>query len=197
MSESDKVKTMPEFSVPDRTQTLESQIAYIDELLATGDSATVRAGLINVVNARGGAGAVARDGGIGRYNLYQALKYRGDCSLTSFLRILGALGCTLRVTPERERAARYGQHLIDFAKRVGWDENDAEGAFEYVQRKSYAQGLEDAAKAGWKEAAIAWEVCASIHRTYGSGRDPLYSTRQGDFVSHAANARMKLNLPRE
>jgi hypothetical protein len=42
---------------------------------------------------------------------------------------------------------------------------------------------------GWKEAAIAWEVCASIHREYAKGKDPFYSTRQADFVRHAEEAR--------
>lgn len=45
---------------------------------------------------------------------------------------------------------------------------------------------------GWKEAAIAWEVCASIHREYGRGRDPFFSIRQGDFVKHANDARAML-----
>ena len=45
---------------------------------------------------------------------------------------------------------------------------------------------------GWKEAAIAWEVCASIHREYGKGKDPFFNTRQGDFIKHANDARAML-----
>lgn len=45
---------------------------------------------------------------------------------------------------------------------------------------------------GWKEAAIAWEVCASIHREYGKGKDPFFNTRQGDFVKRANDARAML-----
>ena len=45
---------------------------------------------------------------------------------------------------------------------------------------------------GWKEAAIAWEVCASIHREYGKDKDPFFNTRQGDFVKHANDARAML-----
>ena len=45
---------------------------------------------------------------------------------------------------------------------------------------------------GWKEAAIAWEVCASIHEKWAKGKDALYSTRHADFVKHAAEARAKL-----
>lgn len=42
---------------------------------------------------------------------------------------------------------------------------------------------------GWLEAAIAWEVCASLHRQYCKGKDDLFTTRQSDFVKHAENAR--------
>ena len=45
---------------------------------------------------------------------------------------------------------------------------------------------------GWKEAAIAWEVCASIHNKWAKGKDALYSTRHEDFVKHADDARKKL-----
>lgn len=42
---------------------------------------------------------------------------------------------------------------------------------------------------GWLEAAIAWEVCASLHRQYCKGKDALFTTRQSDFVKHAEDAR--------
>lgn len=45
---------------------------------------------------------------------------------------------------------------------------------------------------GWKEAAIAWEVCASIHRQWAKGKDALFSTRQADFTRHADEARAML-----
>jgi hypothetical protein len=45
---------------------------------------------------------------------------------------------------------------------------------------------------GWKEAAIAWAVCASIHREYAKGKDPFYKTRQGDFTKHEEAAHEKL-----
>lgn len=46
-------------------------------------------------------------------------------------------------------------------------------------------------KDGWKEAAIAWEVCASLHREFCKGRDPLFKVRQSDFVKHAEDARTR------
>ena len=45
--------------------------------------------------------------------------------------------------------------------------------------------------AGWLEAAIAWEVCASLHRKFCKGKDALFSTRQADYVRHAEDARKK------
>ncbi len=44
---------------------------------------------------------------------------------------------------------------------------------------------------GWLEAAIAWEVCASIHETFAKGKDAVYKTRHGDFVRHADDSRRK------
>lgn len=50
----------------------------------------------------------------------------------------------------------------------------------------------DAIEGGWKEAAIAWEVCGSIHEKWAKGKDALYSTRHADFVKHATAARERL-----
>lgn len=41
---------------------------------------------------------------------------------------------------------------------------------------------EDSELEGWKEATIAWTVCASIHRSYAEKRDPVFKKRQADFV---------------
>ena len=45
----------------------------------------------------------------------------------------------------------------------------------------------------WLEAAVAWEVCASIHERYAKGKDALYSTRRKDFLKHAEDARKMAN----
>lgn len=44
---------------------------------------------------------------------------------------------------------------------------------------------------GWSEAARAWSVCASVHRSYCKGRDPFFTTRQADFTAHELDARAK------
>jgi hypothetical protein len=53
---------------------------------------------------------------------------------------------------------------------------------------------------GWKEAAIAWSVCASIHERFAKpgsrGKDAFYTTRQADFQRHHEAARaLALNEP--
>lgn len=43
----------------------------------------------------------------------------------------------------------------------------------------------------WLEAAVAWEVCASLHREFAKGKDPFFNTRQADYVKHAADCRAR------
>ena len=45
---------------------------------------------------------------------------------------------------------------------------------------------------GWEEATIAWAVCASIHREYAKGRDPVFKKRQSDFLRHEKECRSRL-----
>lgn len=56
------------------------------------------------------------------------------------------------------------------------------------QRAMHARNSDNALAEGWKEAAIAWEVCASVHRAWGKGRDALFTTRQADYLRHAQMA---------
>lgn len=44
---------------------------------------------------------------------------------------------------EQSRATRIGVYILKTAKSLGW-KDDGEGAYEYIQRLSYAQGVEDA-----------------------------------------------------
>lgn len=39
---------------------------------------------------------------------------------------------------------------------------------------------------------IAWEVCASIHKEYAIGKDPIYKRRQSDFLEKAKRGLAKL-----
>lgn len=51
--------------------------------------------------------------------------------------------------------------------------------------------LEEQLKSAWREAAKAWSVCASIHQTFGKGRDAVFKTRQSDFTRHHETASRK------
>ena len=50
---------------------------------------------------------------------------------------------------------------------------------------------------GWIEAAIAWEVCASLHDTYAKGKDALFTTRHADFLRHADDARTNAAIQKD
>jgi hypothetical protein len=45
---------------------------------------------------------------------------------------------------------------------------------------------------GWKEAALAWEICASIHREYAQGQDAKFKAQQADFLQRAAEAKARM-----
>jgi hypothetical protein len=45
--------------------------------------------------------------------------------------------------------------------------------------------------AGWQEAAVGWGSCASIHRAFARGKDPLFATRQQEFNQRAKLANEK------
>ena len=57
------------------------------------------------------------------------------------------------------REEKIGAHVLDFARKCGW-QDDGEGAFEYIQRISYAQGLEDRTDDPTKEDAARWRWIA-------------------------------------
>lgn len=44
---------------------------------------------------------------------------------------------------EVSNQARLGAYVTEFAKKCGWTPYTSEGAFEYVQRISYSQGIAD------------------------------------------------------
>lgn len=104
---------------------------------------------------------------------------------------------------ERERFEAWARqrwtHPEDFDQRIKapskYNNYEVQAAWEAWQERATqpAPSVPD----GWKEAAIAWEVCASIHREYGKGKDPFFNTRQGDFVKHANDARVMSALATE
>lgn len=56
---------------------------------------------------------------------------------------------SLKVEIEKLKyAAKHGNFLFDKAKSFGWNPDDGEGAYEFICRTHYAQGLEDGKKTG-------------------------------------------------
>ncbi len=57
-----------------------------------------------------------------------------------------------------------------------------------------AEAEREECREAWKEAAIGWTVCASVHEQWAKGKDALYTTRHGDFDRHAEEARQRHSL---
>ena len=71
---------------------------------------------------------------------------------------------------------------------------DADGNDLSAWAAKAADELERLANEGsdaWKEAAIGWTVCASVHEGWAKGKDALYTTRHADFERHADDARQR------
>jgi probable addiction module antidote protein len=80
---------------------------YLKEALAAGDIAAFKLVLRNVVEAQGGMAALAEETDLSRETLYRTLSERGNPTLETLSRILGALG--LRVAVQVEKAAQASQ----------------------------------------------------------------------------------------
>lgn len=99
---------------------------------------------------------------------------------------------TLRAEITRlENALRYEQHR---AERIGTHGPGCEmwgpQHYECAVRKLAAS--EARVKYWIQRTAGAWEICASAHRAYAEKTDPFFTTRQADFMKHAADARAAL-----
>lgn len=68
-----------------------------------GDGAVIRAALRHVARTRN-MSALARDAGLNRGNLYEALSEDGNPTLSTLLKIVRALGLRLRLEPEETPA---------------------------------------------------------------------------------------------
>jgi probable addiction module antidote protein len=94
---SGSMKSQP-FDPADLLDDEESMAAYLSEALDTGDPAFIADALGVVARARG-MSRIARDSGLSRESLYRALSPTGNPELATLLRVVGALGLRLSVTP--------------------------------------------------------------------------------------------------
>ena len=76
----------------------ESIIAYIEDVIETGDPALVSHALGVVARARGMA-QIAREAGVSRENLYRALSSEGNPEFGTVFKVITALGLRLSVEP--------------------------------------------------------------------------------------------------
>jgi probable addiction module antidote protein len=81
----------------------EAAALYLEEALAAGDTDAFKLALRNVVEARGGMAALARETALSREALYRTLSESGNPTLETLSRVLGALG--LRVAVRVDGAA--------------------------------------------------------------------------------------------
>lgn len=93
------IKTTP-WDVQDHLLTAEDCALYLEAALeeAGDDPAFIAKALGDVARARGMA-QTARDAGLSREGLYKALSTDGNPSFATVLKVLGALGLRLHVTP--------------------------------------------------------------------------------------------------
>ena len=77
--------------------------AAVDE--DTGDGAVIRAALRHVARTRN-MSALARDTGLNRGNLYEALSEDGNPTLATLLKITNALGLRLSLEPVEDRLSK-------------------------------------------------------------------------------------------
>ena len=75
--------------------------AAVDE--DPGDGAVIRAALKHVARTQN-MSALARDTGLNRGNLYEALSEDGNPTLATLLKVTNALGLRLRIEPVEDRA---------------------------------------------------------------------------------------------
>jgi probable addiction module antidote protein len=82
----------------------ESIVAYIEEVIESGDPTLVSHALGVVARAKGMA-QVAREAGVSREHLYRALSSEGNPEFGTVLKVLGALGLRLSVEKADKTAA--------------------------------------------------------------------------------------------
>lgn len=92
-----RTKTLP-FDSAEYLDSAEAIAAYLDDALATGSAAEFQDALNVVARARGMT-EIATAAGVGRENLYNALRSDAHPRFDTIQRVLRALGVTLAVQP--------------------------------------------------------------------------------------------------
>lgn len=88
------------FDPVDHLDSDQAMVAYLEAAFEENDPAFLMAALSDVIRARGIA-EVASKAGLGRESLYKTLKPGAEPRLETILRLLGALGIRLSISPAR------------------------------------------------------------------------------------------------
>ncbi|PPT05233.1 hypothetical protein CKA32_005868 [Geitlerinema sp. FC II] len=91
------LKTYP-WDAAEHLETKEDIVAYLEAALEDGDPSVVVAALGDIVRSQGMT-QIARETGIERESLYNALSSEGNPEFATVLKVLQALGLRLRVVP--------------------------------------------------------------------------------------------------
>ena len=93
-----------------RLQDPATAAAYLNATVEDDDPGAFLQALRNVTDAQGGIGTVANIAGLNRQQLYRTLSARGNPELRSLVKILGASGLQLEVTPKNHPKASLRSH---------------------------------------------------------------------------------------
>lgn len=99
--------TTTRYDVAEHLRTQEEMAAYLDACLeeANGDAAFIAKALGNIARAKGMA-KVARDSGLSREILYNALSGERSPDFATILKVVGALGLKLHAQVPRGKSRR-------------------------------------------------------------------------------------------
>lgn len=105
------VITMPKRSVSHKEKLLEDlqnpefAAEYFNAALEEGDMGVILLSVKNLVEAKGGMSKVAQQTGLNRESLYRALSEDGNPKISTFYKVLNAVGVKLIAMPDNHKAA--------------------------------------------------------------------------------------------
>lgn len=96
---------MRPFDAADYLDTAADQADLLSDAVDSGDPRYIAYALGAVARARGGIGKLARDAGLNRQALHKALSEDGNPTLDTVLKVLKALGLSMRIEEADAKAA--------------------------------------------------------------------------------------------
>ena len=92
-----KIADLPSFDAADYLDSEEAIAAYLNAIMEENDDALLASALGDIAKARGMT-QIAKDAGIGRESLYQALREGANPRYDTIAKVIQALGLKLTVT---------------------------------------------------------------------------------------------------